>query len=306
MKNTLEYYYNIKIDKLHNKDKIYSFYINNKEYILKEYFYQNNITNDLYTINNYLKRIINVDIIVPNKYNNIITYINNIPYILIQKQKETTLNIKEISNISNIKIPEIKSLERNNWEVLWSNKIDYYEMQVNENKKKYPLIKESFDYFIGLAENAISYLVNTKKETKPLIYDMKVISHNNLFDSIYDPLNIILDHKARDISEYIKLSFFNKNKNIYKELDIYFMNNIYSEYGIRILFSRLLYPSHYFNIYDNIILGNYNEKKLIDIIKNIKEYELYLYNMYLYLNKYYNIPSVEWLKKKDINPHSQP
>lgn len=306
MKNILEYYYNIKIDKLHNKDKIYSFTINNKEYRLKEYIYQNNIENDIYTLNNYLKRIINVDIIVPNKYNNIITHINNIPYILIQKQKEKNLSITEISNISNIKIPEIKVLERNNWETLWSNKIDYYEMQVNENKKKYPLIRESFDYFVGLAENAISYLVNTKKETKPLIYDMKVLSHNNLFDSIYDPLNIILDHKARDISEYIKLSFFNKNKNIYKELDIYFMNNIYSEYGIRILFSRLLYPSHYFNIYDNIILGNYEEKKLIDIISSIKEYEIYLYNIYLYLSKYYNIPNIDWLKKKDINPHLQP
>ena len=276
MKNIIEYYYNIKIDKLHNKNKIYSFYINNKQYILKEYINNQNITNELYTLNNYLKRIINVDIIIPNKYNNIITYINNTPYILIEKQKETPLNIKEISNISNIKIPEIKTLERNNWEKLWSDKIDYYEMQLNENKKKYPLIRESFDYFIGLAENAISYLVNTKRETKPLIHDIKVISHNNLFDSLYDPLNIILDHKARDISEYIKLSFFNKNINIYKELDIYFMNNIYSEYGIRILFSRLLYPSHYFNIYDNIILGNYNEKKLIDIISGIKEYEIYL------------------------------
>ena len=53
-------------------------------------------------------------------------------------------------------------------------------MQVGENYKKYPLIRESFDYFIGMGENAISYLVNTKTDVKPTFYDNKVPSHNNL------------------------------------------------------------------------------------------------------------------------------
>ena len=81
-------------------------------------------------------------------------------------------------------------------------------MQIGQNEKKYPLIRESFDYFVGMGENAISYLVNTKKEVKPNFYDKKVLSHNNLYNSLFDPLNIILDHKARDLAEYIKLSFF--------------------------------------------------------------------------------------------------
>ena len=76
-----------------------------------------------------------------------------------------------------------------------------------------------------MGENAISYLVNTKKEVKPNFYDKKVLSHNNLYNSLFDPLNIILDHKARDLAEYIKLSFFNNNQNIFKELDEYFYYN---------------------------------------------------------------------------------
>ena len=48
-----------------------------------------------------------------------------------------------------------------------------------------------------MAENAISYLVNTKLELKPTITDQKVISHNNIVLSLTDPSNIILDHKAR-------------------------------------------------------------------------------------------------------------
>lgn len=305
MKNIIEFYYNIKLEELHNKNDIYSFNINNNEFIFKPYNNDINKIDDIYRLNNYLQRKIPVDNIIPNKYNSTITEINNIPYILLQRRKQNNIRLSEISNISNTQINQIKTLERNNWEILWANKIDYFEKQVEENKKKYPLIRESFDYFVGLGENAISYLVNTKKETKPTIYDTKVISHNNLLNSLYDPSNIILDHKARDIAEYIKLSFFQKNYNILKELDIYFLYNPYSEYGIRVLFSRILYPSFYFELYDDILVGIKKEQELNKIISQINNYEIYLYNVYLYLRKYYNIPAIDWLKKQGINPRLQ-
>ena len=184
--------------------------------------------------------------------------------------------------------------------------IDYYETQIGENSKKYPLIRESFDYFIGLAENAISYLTYTKKETPKTIYDNKVLSHNNLYHSLDDPLNIIIDHKSRDLAEYIKLSFFDNNKNIFQELDNYFYYHKYSDYGIRVLFSRILYPSFYFKAYNDIIQGIAKEKELNNIINNIDKYEIYIYNIYIYLKKYSNLPPIEWLKKRDINSRLQP
>ena len=184
--------------------------------------------------------------------------------------------------------------------------IDYYETQIGENSKKYPLIRESFDYFIGLAENAISYLTYTKKETPKTIYDNKVLSHNNLYHSLDDPLNIIIDHKARDLAEYIKLSFFDNNKNIFQELDNYFYYHKYSDYGIRVLFARILYPSFYFKTYNDIIQGITKEKELNNIINNIDKYEIYIYNIYIYLKKYSNLPPIEWLKKRDINSRLQP
>lgn len=302
MKNIIEFYYNIKIEELQNKNDIYFFYIKNIELIFKPYYNNSNTIQDIYKLNNYLVHAIQVDKIILNKYNSPLTIIDNIPYILLIKNKNTNITLADISNISKINPIQIKSLERNNWETLWSNKIDYYEIQIIENKKKYPLIRESFDYFVGLAENAISYLVNTKKELTPTIYDKKVISHNNLFNSIYDPDNIILDHKARDIAEYIKISYFKKNYQIFKELDQYFKNNYYSMYGIRVLFSRILYPSFYFELYDNIINEKKEEKELNKIINKIDDYEIYLYNIYLYLRKYYDIPSIDWLEKQGINP----
>lgn len=296
MKNIIEYYYNLRIDELHNKDDNYYFNINNNNFIFKPYTGNIERSYDIYKLNTIMSNKFNIDNIILNKYNNPLTKINDNFYILTSNKKEKKLTLPLISNMALNNI-NIESLERNKWEVLWENKVDYYEMQLGENEKKYPLIRESFDYFVGLAENAISYLVNTKLELQPTINDQKVVSHNNIEISLNEPSNLILDHKARDVAEYIKYSFFNNNQNIFNELNEYFYHNYYSPYGIRVLFSRILYPSFYFNTYDKIISGKVEEKELNKIISKINNYEIYLYNIYLYLRKYYNIPSVEWLKK---------
>ena len=305
MKNMIEYYYDIKIDTLHTKEDYYSFNINNKKYIFKPYYHNNIIAEAHLRLNNILYNNIPINNIIPNKYNSPTTIIENNQYILLEDKNNYKISLPLISNISNTQIPNIefiKNLERNNWEILWSNKIDYYEIQINENKKKFPLIRETFDYFIGMAENAISYLVDTKIETKPNFLDKKVLSHNSIYQQLFDPSNIIIDHKARDLAEYIKYSFLLNNKNIFLELNEYFNYNKYSEYGIRVLFSRILYPSFYFELYDQIIIGKKDEKELSKIISKINEYEFYLYNIYIYLKRYYNIPEINWLKKQGINP----
>lgn len=301
MKNIIEFYYNIKIDTLHSKNDYYFFNINNRHFIFKPYHNDERLADNTYRLNNLLSERINIDSIILNKYNSPLTRIENTSYILLQNKSKSIISLPIISNISNVGINStnyIKGLERTSWETLWGNKIDYYEMQVHENYKKYPLIRESFDYFIGMGENAIAYLVNTKAEVKPTIYDNKVPSHNNLYSSLYDPSNMILDHKARDVAEYIKYSFWNtKSTNIIKELNEYFKHNYYSIYGIRVLFSRLLYPSFYFDMYDQIISGRKEEKELNKIINRITDYEYYLYNIYLYLRKFYDIPEINWIKK---------
>lgn len=300
MKNIIEFYYNIRIDEIHNKDDYYFFVLNKNHYIFKPYFDDIDKTLDIYKLNRLLSERTNIDNIILNRYGNPITKVNNSFYVLIlnkNKNRITLADISNMANVSDINNQPLDKLERNNWEILWANKIDYFEMQVHENAKKYPLIRESFDYFIGLSENAISYLVNTKREVSPTIYDMKVISHNSLNNSLYDPSNIILDHKARDVAEYIKMSFFNNNLNIFKELEEYFHYNYYSIYGIRVLFARILYPSFYFDLYDGIISGKNDEKQLNMIIDKINDYEIYLYNVYLFLKRFYDIPMVDWLKK---------
>lgn len=304
MKNNIMYYYNLRIDNITQNNNNYYFTINNDNYCFTIYTRDIKESNEIYKLNKYmLSSNILVHEIIPNKDNYVVTIINNIPYILykiyINKNKQLTIN--ELTYLSNYTYQVDKILTRNNWNILWSNKIDYFEYQINQMGKKYPILVDTFAYFTGLAENAISYVKYTTLETQMETSDNPVISHrkiNNTIQSLYNPLNIILDHKSRDIAEYIKLSFLNKNTNIYQELDSYFSNNYYSEYGLRLLYARIIYPSFYFDMYEQIIQGLRKESDLLNIVSLLDDYELYLKEMYYYLKKYHNIPEIDWITKK--------
>ena len=65
------------------------------------------------------------------------------------------------------------------------------------------------------------------------------------------------------------------------------------------LISRLLFPTYYFDIVDEIIINN----EPLDIIKNVlnknNEYIIFLKNTFNYViyNKKINIPFIDWIIK---------
>lgn len=306
MKETINYYYNLNPNRINKIFDYYYFYINNELYYFVIYNRKIEDKNDIYDFN---RKMINNNIlvneIINNKDNSIVTYVNKIPYILMKIYVNINKNITlaEISYLSNSKILYSNNLMRSNWALLWIRKIDYLEYHHEHNYQKYPLLSSSFDYFIGLSENAISYLNNTIKNMSPDDSDIGVISHDiiNIDDtiySLYNPLNIIIDHKSRDLAEYIKNSFFNDNFSIFEELDEYFKYNYFSFYGINLLVARILYPSFYFDKYDEIVNEKIQESSILKITSRTDEYEKYLQDIFSYLKRYYNIKDIEWIMKK--------
>lgn len=302
MKNIINYFYNLNITELTNKDNIYSFYDNDELYHF--YIYNNNIKNlDLTKdIDDSLKKDTLIHEIIINKDNSIITYYNNIPYILckinININKPITLG--EINYLSSKVISTNSKITYHSWQDLWSIKMDYLEKVINENGKKYPIIVDSFNYFVGMAENAISYynnLSNKEVDNNSLVISHRIININDTVYAIYDPVNIIIDHKARDIAEYIKYSFFSDNTNIFKELNVYFKYNYYTKDDVVMLLARVLYPSFYFNMYEDIMINSKEEKIITNITSKLDKYELYLARVFKYFNNFYNLPIPEWLNK---------
>ena len=306
MKNTINYYYNVNPNKISKIFNYYYFYIDHDLYYFLEYDRKYEDRFAIYELNQrMIHHNILVNEIIDNKNHNVVTIVNKIGYLLVRVviniNKRITLG--EIHYLSSQKVLYDDKLMRGNWAYLWMNKIDYLEYFTQQNYKKYPIIVDSFNYFVGMAENAISYLQDTVKTSKPDHSDIGVISHDIIgtYDTVYalyNPLNIIVDHKARDVAEYIKLSFFHDNFHIFEELDEYFKHNYYSFYGIRLLISRIIYPSFYFDLYDDIINQKVNEADILKITSRIGEYEKYLKDVFLYFKKYYDIKEIEWITKK--------
>ncbi|MBQ9013221.1 MAG: hypothetical protein IJ094_06625, partial [Bacilli bacterium] len=114
----------------------------------------------------------------------------------------------------------------------------------------------------------------------------------------YNPINYILDNRVRDFSEYIKNLFFLDmiSINNYKYF-LDYMNFTREEYIL--LISRLLFPTYYFDMYDNIINYNLDEKVMEDIINKTDSYILFIRYilMYIIYQKRVNIPFIEWIIK---------
>lgn len=303
MNNFIKFFYNMKVTNTNFINNYYEFNHNNnyyRLYILNEEYNIYNY-NNIYTINKELINNTLMSEIILNKDKNIITTYHNINYILLKINcninKDITL--EEIDYLSKVKIV---NNNKSNWGLLWSKKIDYLEELISENGKKYPQVVNSFNYFIGLSENAISYYNNIDIDNNMMHY----ISHKRLkptdkVDSLYNPLNIIYDYRVRDVAEYIKNSFWTDNHNIYNELNNYLYKNNLSLNEVKLLISRVLFPSFYFDLYEDIFNYNKDEKILNNIISRIDEYEEYLNSIIIYFKRFYPIDEIEWLKKKIIN-----
>lgn len=298
MNNFVAYFYNIRISKIHYDYHHYSFNYNGFLYHL--YCVDENINiNMMVNINKRLLGNTLVSEIMINKDGNYISNYNNQRYILIKIYVNINkkISLEEINYLANALYSEKNKID---WGTLWSNKIDYLEDLINENGKKYPLLVDSFNYFVGMAENAISYYNNIDiNDNYKYVISHKVTKFNDTIEVLYNPLNIIFDYRARDLAEYIKNAFFLNNRNIYNELSYYMQYAPLSITDVQLTIARILYPSFYFEMYEDILVYNQNELIISKIVDKLPQYEKYLRNIILFFKNYYDISEVNWLNKKN-------
>lgn len=308
MKETLEYYYGLDIESIEELDGKYHFKIENQDYFFV--FYNRGIEEleDIINVSNEMvKKGINVHKILINRNNSFLTKVGEYNYILF-----AVSNLNEEYDIFDmVKISEKlvlnnnkSNLYRNNWGTLWSEKIDYFEYQVRELSIEKDVVKNSFSYYVGMAENAISYVNNTNMKYGMDVYRI-VLSHRRVFYPNYklnylNPLSFVFDLEVRDIAEYLKAMFFQKDISFcLDELSSYLKIRHLSLYEYQMLYARLLYPTYYFDVYEGVMNKNGDEEQLVNIIKKCDSYEEFLKKAYLEISKYAKIDKVEWI----INQH---
>lgn len=292
MKNIIEYFYNLKIDTLHKNTNRYEFEIDkNRYYLILSYRYEK----ELKQIENLIKNNQNFDQIIHNINSKLITNISGKNYLLLKKSNKKTSIEDEILNYYKILLPTqlYFNIDRTDWVYLWSEKIDYIEYQKTHLKGEYPLLEESINYFIGMAENAIMYIRNCFNENNDS--DDIVLSHKRITNKEFNsPINLIVDHRSRDISEYLKYLFFNNNYD-YIKISQYLQKLNLNNYMYRLLYGRMLFPTFYFDKYDDIVNKNESEKEILIILKRVEAYEDFLKNIYSIINQNTAIKKVDWL-----------
>ena len=289
MKEEIIYLYNLDNIEMHY-DKNNTFIYNGIKYIIIKTNRTDEELNEIYnlTYNNTI-----YDKLIKTRFNKLTFIHDKNKYVLIKCNHKNINILNYILNNNNSLNTKNSILMHNNWYMLISKKIDYIEYQYTHIKEKYPLIDESINYYIGMAESSLSYLKYIEKTN--IKADSIVISHRRLssMNSFYNPTNLILDSKMRDLSEILKYSFLN---NININLEKILLENNYSNYQYGKLISRMLYPSFYFDSYEKIINESHNEECLKSIIERSKEYEIYLYKIIEIINRKIKIKKIEWLK----------
>ena len=250
---------------------------------------------ELEQIENLIKDNKNFDQIIRNINSKLMTNINGKNYLLLEKSNKKTSIEDELLNYYKVLLPSqlYFNIDRTDWVYLWSEKIDYIEYQKIHLKGEYPLLEESINYFIGMAENAIMYVRNCFKEDNNL--DDLVLSHKRIISKEFNsPINLIVDHRSRDISEYLKYLFFTNDYD-YIKINQYLQKLNLNSYMYKLLYGRMLFPTFYFDKYDDIVNKNKSEKEILAILKKVEAYEDFLKNIYLIINQNTAIKKVDWL-----------
>lgn len=297
MNNAILFFFNINVSGIKKiNDNYYFKYLNNNYGI---YLYNRDITDVvfLYNLNSELlnRGVKGYTIILTN--NNQILFVYESKYYVLMRFPDILnryITYEDIINFSVEVSDKYKKLDKSNWGESWSNKIDFIEYQFNQMKNKYPIIDDYIDYYIGIWENAISYFnYNANTNIKKYICHKRIPFNMDLYEFL-NPLNFVVDFKERDIGEYLK-SFVINNNFSYSSLDKCF-NNL-SRDSIILIISRFLFPSYFFDIYEDIIIDKLDEKNIIEIVnkRNIILIVLkHIFNTYADIN----IPYISWIKKE--------
>ena len=149
------------------------------------------------------------------------------------------------------------------------------------------MVQKTANYYIGLAENAISLLGEINANNNSIGH--KITPYNFNKKELNNPFNFIKINKMYNVSIYIKNKVLS-NRFDYNELD-QIINGIENDIDEAALFSYMLYPDYYIDLVKEEI----NENKIKKLIKLIPIYEKILIYMKENLNKNNKIKLFVWL-----------
>ena len=295
MKNIISYLYNMDIiDIKEYKNNSYIIKTNNSSYLLVSDFNQKSLST-LYSIISPMNQYHFISYKIENNlYGNITFDYDSKTYVLINikndyNEEANFDDVIELSNLTN-NLLKNKLKYKNNWVTLWESKINYLSEHFINHISTNKNITSYFYYYVGVSESLFRYIksINSNDDISSYIS----ISHPRLYYpnkklDYYNPLNFIIDLKVRDIAAYIKNLYLNE-LDYEGELKYYLKTNLLNIYLASMLYARILYPSSFFDQYEN----SFDVKnRYLDI----DSYENFAKNIHNIINSFIKIDKIKWL-----------
>lgn len=233
--------------------------------------------------------------IIRNNYNKLWSQFSTKKIFIVEYDPKIKNNLFEILNEKIIITKRYNFIVQNNWKEIWQTRDDIIEKISKSKTTKKKEFNELIDYLFYTAESAIMYVKNEQPDNYNFVVSYKKIDEI----SMNNPLNIIIDNAERNIANQIKRILHEKNNNN-KITEVKKIISTCSNYKISYnkVFARIMYPSEYFE--QLFYIMEYNDiydinEKILDITKDIIEYENSIKKTYYILANKKNIKNVDWL-----------
>ena len=299
----------IKLSFLFDNYGLYPLEIIDNTFIIDDFLYKveeikNYTEEDIININNFSKEINvlynNSFYLIKNRKGNYITSIIDKNYVLVST-KIDKINYYDILKFTKYFIN--KNNEKYNISEMikiWNERFENIKKScfnsIDSNDVNFDKIHTAVSFSFGLAENAISYLADSKIDYGDNIERLS-LSHIRLnsYDSysFFNPFNMIIDTIIRDYAELYKFEL----------IDIYDLDKIISNLNINVkeaslLMARILYPTRIFDLLeDNYLNEDHKVNKTIEYVNTLDKELQRIKNVHALLKRKYNIRPIEWLKK---------
>ena len=299
----------IKLSFLFDNYGLYPLEIIDNSFIIDDFLYKveeikNYTEEDIININNFSKEINvlynNSFYLIKNRKGNYITSIIDKNYVLVST-KIDKINYYDILKFTKYFIN--KNNEKYNISEMikiWNERFENIKKScfnsIDSNDVNFDKIHTAVSFSFGLAENAISYLADSKIDYGDNIERLS-LSHIRLISydsySFFNPFNMIIDTIIRDYAELYKFEL----------IDIYDLDKIISNLNINVkeaslLMARILYPTRIFDLLeDNYLNEDHKVNKTIEYVNTLDKELQRIKNVHALLKRKYNIRPIEWLKK---------
>lgn len=327
-------YYQLQVNELVTLGNYKSFWIRNKVYVLVPIgTFQEEDLLEMKRLSDFISEQGDLSVVtfIPNMQGYYVSDIQKESYCLLRgtrlSERQQAVEAKELAILhqrGRLYPGEVEHLSRiGQWKSLWEKRLDQLEKFWQGRLSNHPetafetLFIDSFPYYLGLAENAIQYVVDTEIDDEPQHSDAATVCQERFTSETWSatkrlkiPTEWVYDHGTRDIAEWIRHTFL-KGTETFPDTILQFIYDYetmqpLSSFGWRLLYARLLFPLPYFEAVEGYYLARTEEKRsyyadqLEAIVEDAKRMEEFLSTFYSHVRlptEKLGIREIDWFRK---------